>query len=484
MSTSITINIAFPLPAPDIEALIEGRMIVAMSRKFVHPGKQFALYPCETSIKPLSTEQYYCPNFLPTVQKTLAKLDTQTVLLQAWAKCELCQGLDPAESFKTLSQLTVWTEAAFQANCSQQGHIFLIYLRVYQLTEPVAAIPVQSPAGFIRLPQVIRTNEAIPVLSNHIFVEQRQQLENRQPPKHPELQELYSAITQLSDSNPAAKALDENIRRFLGWSRQQTIQQYPPHLTWINTITDLGNRSKEQDQGKSNYQAGTDFENVVRDSLEFLGFTIDESHKGGAGGLDLFCSQPYPLVGECKAGKKIPNDTAVQLLNLGTLRLQDKELLQQTAKLIIGPGVPTPQLADAAKVHNMAIINPETLEKLVKLQALYPNSVDLFQLKKHLIPGQADDQVAEYITQVQEKIKLRSHLVQLVKDYLQNAKLEDAGVDALHGIYFGSQPSQPLTPEEMHEILIELSSPLAGYLGRIKDSDWRRDRFYFLRELS
>ncbi|NET57781.1 MAG: DUF1802 family protein, partial [Symploca sp. SIO2E6] len=410
MDTSTTINIAFPLPAPDIEALIEGRVIVAMSRKFVHPGKQFALYPCDTSINLLPTEEYYCPNFLPTAQKTLAKLDTQTVLLQAWAQCELCQGLDPAESWQILSQLTVWTEAAFQANCLQQGHIFLAYLRVYRLPEPVTAIPVQSPSRFIRLPQLIRVNEAIPVLSNNHFLQQRQQLQHRQPPQHPELHSLHSAISQLSDSNPAAKALDEDIRRFLGWSSQQPREPLSPHLTWINTITALGNRSQELDQGKSNYQAGTDFENVVRDSLEFLGFTIDYSHKGGAGGLDLFCSQPYPLVGECKAGRKIPNDTAVQLLNLGTLRLQNEALLQQAAKLIIGPGVPTPQLADAAKVHKMAIINPETLEKLVKLQALYPNSVDLFQLKDHLIPGQADDQVTQYITQVQEKIKLRSHL--------------------------------------------------------------------------
>ena len=140
----------------------------------------------------------------------------------------------------------------------------------------------------------------------------------------------------------------------------------------------MGNRTKELDTDKSNYQAGTDFEIVVRDSLEFLGSTTDYAHKGGAGGLDLLCSKPYPLVGECKSGKKIPNDTAVQLLNLGTLRLQDKETLAKATKLIIGPGVPTTQLMDAAKVHGMAIMNPETLEKLVKLQSNYPNSVDLF----------------------------------------------------------------------------------------------------------
>ncbi len=70
-----------------------------------------------------------------------------------------------------------------------------------------------------------------------------------------------------------------------------------------------------------------------------------------------------------------------------------------------------------------------------------------------------------------------------MKNYLQNTGFERGSVDALHGAYFGSHPPQPLQPEEMHEILIELSSPLTGYLGRIKGENWRRDRFYFLRDL-
>jgi len=64
-----------------------------------------------------------------------------------------------------------------------------------------------------------------------------------------------------------------------------------------NYHCDPGNCSKEIDAGKSNYQAGTDFENIVRLSLEFLGFTIDYAHKGG-GGLDLFCSKPYAQLGK------------------------------------------------------------------------------------------------------------------------------------------------------------------------------------------
>ncbi|MFM6109028.1 MAG: DUF1802 domain-containing protein, partial [Sphaerospermopsis kisseleviana] len=80
--------------------------------------------------------------------------------------------------------------------------------------------------------------------------------------------------------------------------------------------------------------------------------------------------------------------------------------------------------------------------------------------------------------------KLRSHIIQLVKNYLQNAGIESTGVDTLHGAYFGSYPPQPLKPEEMHEILIELSSPLTGYLGREKGNDWKNDKFYYLRDLA
>ena len=480
MSQQVSIPTALRLPAPDIEALIQGRAIAAMPRMFINPQRQFALYPSDTSINALPNDQYYRSNFLPTAQKTLAELGSETVLIKAWARCELCQILNEAKAFDVLSQLTVWTEEAFQETLSQQGHIFLTYLRVYRLTQPVA-IPVHPNSRFVPLPQPLTVTDATAVLSDRIFTQRRRQLENRLPPQHPELEELQSAIAQLD--NPDAQQLNNEIRQFLGWASNPLTQQLNSQPAWINTIADLGNRSKEQDTGKSNYQAGTDFENVVRDSLEFLGFAIDYSHKGGAGGLDLFCSKPYPLVGECKAGRKIPNTTAVQLLNLGTLRLQSKERFRQAAKLIIGPGEPTKQLEEAAEIQGMAIINPQTLEKLVKLQSKYRGSVDLFQLKEYLKPGQADDEVEKYIDQVSREIKLRSHLVQLVKNFLEDAGLDQAGVDALYGAYFGSKPPQPLQLREMHEILLELSSPLTGYLGRTKGSDWQRDRFYFLRDL-
>ncbi len=66
---------------------------------------------------------------------------------------------------------------------------------------------------------------------------------------------------------------------------------------------------------------------------------------------------------------------------------------------------------------------------------------------------------------------------------MENTGLDQAGVGALYRAYFGSNPPQPLQLREMHDLLSELSSPLTGYVGRIKGIDLQRERFYFLRDL-
>jgi hypothetical protein len=481
MSYSVFVDTALQLPAPDVEALIEGRIIAAMPRIFIEPERSFALYPANISIN-LLPHEYYRSSFLPIAKTSFSQLNSETVLIKAWARCELCQILNEPKSLEALSQLTVWTTDGLQQTLLQRRYIFLTLLRVYLLPQPLE-MPVHPSGNFVTLPSSLTLNDSTPVLSDNIFAKRRRKLEKLEPPEHPELEELQSSIALLSTTNPNAKQLDEELKVFLGWSEISLTTQPDPDLDWIKTIAALGNRTKELDADKSNYQAGTDFENVVRDSLEFLGFTVDYAHKGGAGGLDLFCSNPYPLVGECKAGKKIPNDTAVQLLNLGTLRLQNPELLKQVTKLIIGPGEPTSQLTKVAEIHGMSIINPETLEKLVKLQSKYRNAVDLFKLKQYLKGGRSDAEVEKYIEQVEQEIEVRSHVLFVLKKYLETTGFERASVDSLMGAHSMSDPPKQLSREDLHEILIELSSPLAGYAGRIKGDGLGSDRFYFLRDL-
>jgi hypothetical protein len=491
-----TISTALCLPAPDIEALNQGRNILLMPRRFMRLGEQFALYPTNIEFNSLPLEQYYRPGFIPIAKQSIAELNQDKVKIKVWAKCELCQTLDQPEEFETLSKLTVWTAAALHKTLEQRGHIFLAYFRVYRLPQPLEIDPV-SNSRFISLPYSIMVDESQAILNSNQFEHLYRKILNRQPPEHPELEELENAIAQFQTNSLSQEEqlglnlLQANIHQLLGWKTSKPANlTNDSSLNWINEIAAFGNRSKELDEGKSNYQAGTDFENIVKQSLEFLGFTIDYAHKGGAGGLDLFCSKPYPIVGECKAGKKTPNDTAVQLLNLGTLRLKDEKLFKDAIKLIIGPSEPTQQMNEAAKVHKMTIINPETLEKLVKLQAQYPGSVDLIELKDYFKKkkgdqeewGQMDDNIDKYIKIVFNRLKLRSHIIQVVKNYLNNAQMTEATVSGIHGTYYFNPP-QPLSQKQLHEILIELSSPLAGYLGRNIADDWRNDSFYYLREL-
>jgi hypothetical protein len=481
MSKEVVISTALCLPAPEIEALLQGREIVAVPKQFISPGRKFTLCSIDASMNVLQVERYYHSSLLSIVQSSLAELNTETFSIKAWATCEQCQILDNAESLAPISQLTIWTTEALQEILGQRHNIFLTYLRVYQLTEPVK-VNVKGNSQFIALPQPVTVSDAKPVLSDRIFNQRKHQLQNLQPPLHPQLEELQSALISLATTNPAAKQLEQDINVFLGWSSEQFVKQIDLDLAWINDIAKLGDRSIELEEKKSNYQAGTDFEIIVRRSLEFLGFKVEEDYKGGAGGLDLFCSQPYPLVCECKAGKSIPDRTVEELDRIGKRHLQENYMM--AVRLIIGPGQPTKQLKQSAQISKISIINAMTLQKLVELKAKYPGSVNLVQLKQYLETGQIDNKIDEYINQVEKQIALRSHIIKAVKELGESERgHQTVEIRVQYNAVFAKEQTLKLEDEAAHDLLIELSSPLTGYLGRIQGRDWTSDRFYFLRDL-
>jgi hypothetical protein len=478
--------IALCLPAPDVEALIQGRMIAVMARLFLNPGRQFALYPADALANSLSLEQYYRSGFLPTAQTAQSQLTAETVLIKAWAKCELCQMVNKPELLEALSQLTVWTTEALEQILQQQPHIFLAYLRVYRLNQPVA-VPVnpdsQHTIGkFVGLPVSLNIAEAVPVLSDRIFTQRRQKLEKLEPPDHPQLEELQGVIAQFAATNPVAKQLDQDIKQFLWWSQGTPITQSDPDLKdWICNIADVGNSSD-----------GYTFEKLVRKSFIKLGFSnsnpnlkdsLDPEKVGGAGGLDFYCEAPYPVVGECKASKSetVPDGTPAQLVKLGYKHL--KRQYNRCIKIIMAAGKLTEDAELTANGNEMNVLRPETLQRLVELKAKHPGSINLLELKPCLeqepFGEEADRKVNDYINNVWQDIKLRSHLVEIIKKANR-----EIGIEYLSGAYDASSPPKPIfNLEGMYKIMIELSSPLTGYLGRKEGSDWRSDRFYYLRDL-
>jgi Domain of unknown function (DUF1802) len=433
---SLTIPNALRLPEQSVNALLRGEIVAAIPRTFTNVGKTFALYPDRPDA------------------------NAETVTIEAWARCELCDIIDASKPLEIISRHISMPTENLQEMIAERESFFLAYLRVYRLPKPIS-IPATSKGQYIALPDRIQVDELSPLLSDRDFARLKQQLEKLEPPE----------------------PLDVQIQRMLEEVELQRKIELSKELNWVKTITTLGDRSIELEEKKTTYQAGTDFENIAKHGLEFLGFTIDYSHKGGAGGLDLLCLKPYPLFGECKAGKSIPNDTVVQLLNLGTIRNNNLFQKADAVKLIIGSGNPTPQVLDGAYVHNMAIINPITLQKLVELKAKYDGAINLFELKKYLQAGQVNDKIDEYIQKVECEIKLRSHIVQAVKE-LQETNPENSSSREIRTQYNANNKSSILDVDTIREILIELSSPLAGYLGRVEENGKKCDRFYFLRDLT
>lgn len=472
------------LPAFDVEMMGTGKLIAVPFKQYVADGQMFWLYPSQQLPFNVRLEQYYLADYLEYARESFDRASKLPLEIEFCAASVYHWHIYPNQRhlLPILERSTIWNFNALDEILEKSEVLKLLFLRVFRLPEKVVINHAPKTGSYFwpHAEDQVKSqfDDLEPIVTNFNFDYRKKLLMEGKLYPYRGLENLKFQVDKSLAHSVSASALSRSIQNFLGWTSQSVVSLKRPD--WMDTIEGLGNRSIHEDDGTSNYAAGTAFELVVRQSLEFLGFQVDYSHKGGAGGLDLFCSEPYPMIGECKSGKKIPNDTAVQLLNLGTIHLDNKEEFSRSAKLIIGPGISTDQLQKAAKVHSMAIINPRTLENLVKLHHQYP--IDLFKLKDHLTDGQADDGVTKFISLTQDSIKLRSHIIQIVKRFLESSYDESADLSQIHAIYTFEQPPEPLKKEEMREILIELSSPLTGYLGRRKGEDGS-DSFYFLRDL-
>ncbi len=486
---AIIINSALRLPAPDIEALIQGNIVTALSRVVIDRGRALALYPSDISMNLLPVEKQYRSKFVPIAHSTFQRLNPDKVSIRAWATCELCQPVTYLQILDALSDLTIWTPEALREIVDQRKTIFLTYLQVYLLPKPVE-IPYVSTGNFVGLQENLNIAGSRPILKDQDFIFIKNQLENLLDSQD-ELSTNIAPVLAVQTLPVVLPVISPPIQPSLTpvVAPNNVTQPIEANLTtsgvsWINDIVTLGDRSIEILEKKSNVQAGTDFENIVKKSLEFIGFTVDHVHAGGSGGLDLFCSKPFPLIGECKSGKNIPGNTVYELDNLSDDHLED-HIVAEAQKLIIGAGNPTPQIQRRAARKNISIINPRSLQKLVELNHRYSGSINLIELRPYLIAGQADHKVDEYIQRVESEIKLRSHIVQAVKKLAAMGTTQPnfERICTQYNAMFFTDNESILRDQEGKDLLIELSSPLAGYLGRVEEAGKKCDRFYFLRDL-
>ncbi len=302
------------------------------------------------------------------------------------------------------------------------------------------------------------------------------------PDYHKALSNRGVALRKLGRNEDAIASYDKA-------SEKSPTAQPEADLDWIKTIAKVGNSSD-----------GIAFEKLCRKSLIKLGFgnsnsnpkaSLDPELTGGPGGLDFYCETPYQVVGECKATKSetVPDGTPALLIKLGHKHLEEQ--YDCCIKIIMAAGQLNKDAKKTAIGNHINVIRPETLQKLVELKAKHPGSINLLELKACLeqqpFGEDADAKLNAYINKILEEIKLRSDIISILKQHLENTGDERISVEALFGAYTSPKPPKKLSREDLHEILIELSSPLTGYLGRIKGGikgeSLERDRFYFLQDL-
>ncbi|MBD2279765.1 DUF1802 family protein [Aphanizomenon flos-aquae] len=479
------------LPAFDVEMLALGKLIVVPFKQFQAEGKAFWLYPCQQLPNNLSLEEYYQPEYLAKARNSLAKYSTYPIHLKFWARCEYQWRINPDQKdlLPKVAQSTIWNLSALENIFEQQKVLKFLMLRVYYLSKPcIVNIPTDTGLFYWTKSEDIvhhASENDIPVVSDSSFSQRKNLILSGNISPYQNIEALQFQCENISETNRDIEKLNHDIKQFLGWYSVPPIPKLDKSLDWIKNIANVGNSSD-----------GNEFERLVRKSFVEVGFSssntnskanLDPDKLGGAGGLDFYCEYPYRVVGECKATatEKVSDGTASQLSKLGYKHLQQE--YNNCIKIIMAAGKLTKDAEETAKGNQMNVIRPETLQRLVELKAKHPGSIDLLNLKPYLEKepfGEAsNDKINEYIDKIEKEIKLRSHIIQVLKNYLQLSKNERIGVEALHAVYVTSKPPQNLGDKELYDILIELSSPLTGYLGRIKEDYWKKDRFYYLRDL-
>ncbi|MGB7247356.1 MAG: DUF1802 family protein [Phormidesmis sp.] len=474
----VLLNTALCLPAIETETLIQGVSVVAAPKRFIVPGKRFALLPVQALPEDLAKEQIYHSSTVSKFAK--ASLDKETLSIKAWGKCELCQHFTSQEKVQALSHYTIWKIDALAEHLRNQENLFLAFIRAYWLSEPISydtLFTYESPEqlnNLTPLAQYLDVNESQPVLAEDNFLNLKQQLVD-----------LKVDFSVASPDGLETDIADEPETDAAKISLSLEIIDDPE---WFLKIAEVGNSSD-----------GHTFEKLVRKSLQALGFqnskqnikaSLDPLATGGAGGLDFYANIPYPVVGECKATKteKVSTGAPAQLMRLGHNILQNH--YDECIKLLVAAGDLTSAALKTAENNDIGIIRPETLQKLIELKVAYPGSIDLMEmgtiLRKEPFGEKTDQRINDYVSSVWRSLTVRSLLVEAVRQLSiqeKNQPVTARDVRVYYNAVFAKAPIDPLRNINIvRDLLIELSSPLTAYVGRQNVEDGT-ERFYFLQTL-
>ena len=469
-----------------------------MSQSFRNPP-DFLLCPVYSLEEAIAQDVRYHPEFLNTVSSLQAPRKANCITIYSWAEFGSCRIYNNPYDLEDLAQLTVWTDRYLKELVQMRQRIFLMSLRVHRFSQPleveIEAADENKIGRYLEIPNSTFSERAsVPLLTQETFQKRERDLFKLALPPHPELAQLQSELVAIREMGLGAMSLDRDVRYFLGWTRPEDTQLDNSDLAWIQQITPVA-RTGEQAK----------FRSLVRKSLLKLGFSnrhadpqfsLDPDTPARAGDYDFYGERPYAVIGLCQAGDRPPDTTGSNIssraseipaqLNTSKLIHLGQAKFSAAVKLIFTTGSLTQPAHQTARENAMNVLQPATLQRLSELKAQFPGAIDLLQLKSCLQAApfgeDANAKVHQWIDHILGQLQLRAAIIQAVKQCPNNPE-EGTQLEEILTIYqsFARAPLPQLQPEELFELLVELSSPLAGYLGRHKSDEG--DRFYFLREL-
>jgi hypothetical protein len=469
---SLNLTTAFCLLKSHHDYLSQGRNITGISASFMVGQSDFALCPIADS-----------PD------------DAQ---VEYWAHYEGCTMFQNDADLERVGKITAWQLEELKLLRDRQYNLFIVNLRVYRLDQAIfisAKRLKQNVIGkFIQLPHPISATTKQPCLDEWTFKKRVIQFKNLEEPQHPELEALHAQLAKTAQDHPDASSLLQDLNAFLSWGCGKYFNTLDSNIAWISQISIVGNSSD-----------GHAFEKLVRRSLLLLGFhnseqisgaSLNPDATGGAGGLDVYCESPFKLVGECKASKNkhIPTDVCSQLTYLSQKHLGN-DIFLESVKIIFASSYLNADAEQISCGNQTNLMRAETLQNLIELKANYPGSINLLKLEKCLksepFGNQSDSKIQAFIDNIKQEILLRSDVVVSLRNHLNqpgivNANIKNLSCSDLFNILIAQYPchaNQLHDLRNLYDILIELSSPLTGYLGRLPGENWRDDRFYYLRDL-
>ena len=357
----------------------------------------------------------------------------------------------------------------------------------------------QAP-GQIKIPARLLTIKPLPY--------RQKDLVKLSAPIHSALERLQTELVSIRENSLGAMSLDRDLRYFLG-----LVKSRRKHSCMILICRGFGSLRKQVTP-----PTALSLRVLRKKVLERLGLTLlvappaklklcsphqlvhrreyvqtpqpqlaEESTQHDR--TDIVYDQPYSFVGKCLAGKNIiiSHEEIEQLVRTGDAETQ-RGLPVSGCKVLIAAGPLTDHAQKTAKQHAINVMRPNTLQRLSELKAQHPGAIDLIKLKTCLqaVPyGEAaDEKINQFIQEILDELKVRAALVEAVKACMESTEQPQVSSDAICATYavLSREDLPSLSMGEVQDILIELSSPVAGFLGRMRGND-EQYRFYFLREI-